>query len=111
MRLYDIFCRRTASSTAPKCPVFLELCRLYAGPTEALRYEGQCTSDREIGRLDHPIQATPTSSRTAGKKTENTVPLRRPSMRLRTWMVPPCFFTIPEDTHRPRPVPVSFFVL
>jgi len=46
-----------------------------------------------------------------GKKTEKAVPVFWDSALLFTWMVPPCFLTISELTHNPRPVPVSLLVL
>jgi hypothetical protein len=46
-----------------------------------------------------------------GKKIKNTVPVARPSTRLRTRIDPPCFCTMPRETHKPSPVPVSFFVV
>ena len=58
------------------------------------------------------IQATlrsPFRSRapSLGKNTLNAVPVMEPTARLRTRMFPPCWVTIPEETHSPSPVPFA----
>src|SRR6185369_14836659 len=69
--------------------------------------------DAEVSRASSA--GTPRSgsvgSTICGRKIENTVPVFPGAARLRTRMLPPCFRTIPKESHNPRPVPPSFFVV
>jgi hypothetical protein len=46
-----------------------------------------------------------------GRNTQKVVPERPGFNTLLNRIVPPCFFTMPRDTHNPIPVPLLPFVV